>query len=241
MAASFHVRLVRHGETDDNVRRIIASHTPSPLNDKGRRQADALGAAWRAEGASFRLVYSSDTARVLETCQRALAAAGTAGTPEPRTEPMLREREGGSLEGVSYDEARRLQEESQRTGQPIPGMETLGEAQQRVGSFFARLVEEMTAGGGEGGEAAVFTHGNVMFCLLLFLQRQHGLQLAPEQLPAGQLHLSWNTGQTRLLVTRDAAGAVTVACEFLHREDHLTGDLTPPGYLLAGGSVVPRK
>ena len=84
MAASFHVRLVRHGETDDNVRRVIASHTPSPLNATGQRQADALGAAWRDEGATFRRVYSSDTCRVLETCQRALAAAGAGPEPAPR-------------------------------------------------------------------------------------------------------------------------------------------------------------
>ncbi|XP_043200073.1 probable phosphoglycerate mutase GpmB isoform X1 [Amphibalanus amphitrite] len=241
MAASFHVRLVRHGETDDNVRRVIASHTPSPLNATGRRQADALGAAWRAEGAAFRRVYSSDTSRVLETCQRALAAAGLAPQPEPCLEPLLSEREGGALEGLSFEEAGRMQAESLRTGVPIAGMETLAEGQRRVGGFFGRLVDEMTADGAGGGEAAVFTHGSIMLCLLLALQREHGLQLTAEQLPAGDLHVSWNTAQTRLLVSRDPAGAVTVSCEFLHRDDHLTGDLAPAGYLMPSGKVVPKK
>ena len=239
MSTSFYVRLVRHGETDANVRRIVESHTPTPLNEVGRRQADALGAAWRSEGVCFQRVISSDTARALETCRRALAACG-ASSPEPRTETLLRERDVGALTGLPYEEARRRWAEAQETGHCPAGSELPDAARRRAGQFFSGLVEQMAAEGRDGDEVAVFSHAGLLHFLLQQLQQQYRLQLSPELLPAGELHFSHNTGQTRLLVTRDGAGAVSVSCQFLHRDDHLTGDLTPTVYMLPTLGKVPR-
>ena len=254
MAVSFRLRLIRHGQTAGNVRGVVDSHTSTPLNDVGRRQADALGASWRSEGATFRLALSSDTTRALETCRRVLSAAGLTSL-DPRPEAILREREGGSLEGLPMEEARRLQQEAKVTGRVIPGLETPLEAQQRAGRFFMKLVEEMVemsahdcsgSDGGDGGsqdqlpEVVVFTHRGLLYCLIVYLQTHHDLRLPAELLPLGELHCSWNTAQTRLLVTRGEGGEVTVRCEYLYRDEHLTGELAQTDYILPGGVHVPR-
>ena len=241
MSVSFYLRLVRHGETDANVRRVVESHTPTPLNETGRRQADALGAAWRAEGVSFGRVVSSDTERALETCRRALAAAGCPDL-EPRPEPLLRERDVGAMSGLTYEQARQLWGDAQQERSHCPaGSELPAAARSRAGQFFTRLVDELAADGCDGAEVAVFSHAGLLHFLLQHLQQQHGLQLAAELLPAGELHFSHNTGQTRLHVRRAADGALSVACLFLHRDDHLTGDLAPTVYLMPTLGKIPRK
>ena len=245
MSVSFYLRLVRHGETDANVRRIVESHTPTPLNEVGRRQADALGAAWRAEGVSFQRVLSSDTTRAMETCRRALAESGSVA-PEPRPELLLRERDVGAMSGLPYDEARRrwysAQDAGQDAGHCPHGSELPTEVRLRAGRFFDKLVEEMAADGRDGEEVVAFSHAGLLHFLIQQLQQQHRLQLTPELLPAGELHFSHNTGQTRLHVTREGAGgAVTISCQFLHRDDHLTGDLAPTAYMLPTLGKVPRK
>ncbi|XP_037078230.1 probable phosphatase C1687.21 [Pollicipes pollicipes] len=245
MATSFHLRLIRHGETDANVQELVEAHTPTPLNATGRRQAEALGAALAAEGATFVLVVSSDTQRARETCERAL---GTAVAASARLEPLVRERESGPLHGLTYAEATRLQAEARSSGQPLAGLESVADARKRAATFFERLVREMTddggsggSGSGGGGEVVVFSHAGLIHLLLLHLQQQHGLLLLQRHLTAGpQLHFSWNTGQTRLLVRRGEAGELTVECEYLHRDDHLTAGLAPSSYLMQDGSRQPR-
>ncbi|XP_043239833.1 2,3-bisphosphoglycerate-dependent phosphoglycerate mutase-like [Amphibalanus amphitrite] len=239
MAVSFYVRLVRHGETDANVRRVVESHTPTPLNEVGRRQADALGAAWRAEGVSFHRVLSSDTTRAMETCQRALAAAGRPAA-QPQPEPMLRERDVGQMAGLTYDEARRRWGDSQEADHCPAGSELPAAARLRAGRFFDRLVDELAAEGCDGAEVAVFSHAGLLHFLLQQLQQQHRLQLSAALLPAGELHFCHNTGQTRLHGRRGSDGELAISCEFLHRDDHLTGDLAPTVYLMPSLGKIPR-
>lgn len=95
--------LVRHGETDWNLNRLIQGSTDIPLNDTGRGQARATGLRLREELAaeSPLVVASSDLSRAHETARIIAAELGAAA---PRTYPQLRERGYGDAEGVGVHE-----------------------------------------------------------------------------------------------------------------------------------------
>jgi probable phosphoglycerate mutase len=92
------ILLVRHGETDWNAARRIQGQTNSPLNERGRAQANAL--ADELAGEPITAVYSSDLDRARETAE---ILAGRLGLPVV-VDPALRERNFGSWEGKTVDE-----------------------------------------------------------------------------------------------------------------------------------------
>ena len=93
--------IIRHGETDWNVQRRIQGQVDVPLNAEGREQA--VRAARGLAGHRFAAVYSSDLTRTLDT---ATALAATLGLTV-RSEPGLRERHYGLLQGKTADEMAR--------------------------------------------------------------------------------------------------------------------------------------
>jgi len=62
--------LIRHAETDWNVRGLLQGHADIPLNDAGRAQAERLAVALR--GKRVDAIYASPLSRALETA-RAIA------------------------------------------------------------------------------------------------------------------------------------------------------------------------
>lgn len=101
--------LVRHGETDWNLRRLIQGSTDIPLNDTGRDQARDAAALLRGRLAARPgeeapiVVASSDLSRARETASIIAAELGVDG---PRTYRQLRERNYGDAEGVGIGEFR---------------------------------------------------------------------------------------------------------------------------------------
>lgn len=59
--------LVRHGQSEANLHRIIAGHGKYPLTDQGKEQAKSLGQDFLKKGIKFDAVYSSDIVRASET------------------------------------------------------------------------------------------------------------------------------------------------------------------------------
>lgn len=93
------VLLVRHGQSQGNAERRFGGHSPTPLSELGRRQAEATARSLAAEGVTA--VYSSDLLRAVETAEPLARAAGLEIT---RTS-ALRERSVGLLEGLTFEEA----------------------------------------------------------------------------------------------------------------------------------------
>ena len=91
--------LVRHGQTELNVQNILQGGHDSPLTARGREQALATRAAFKARGISFDHAYSSPLGRALHTAELIVDE----GLP---IEPVddLREWHLGSLEGTSNRE-----------------------------------------------------------------------------------------------------------------------------------------
>jgi len=92
------IYLVRHGQTDDNIKNLMQGWKDTPLNDQGRLQANALVSFFREE--SIDIVYSSDLSRALETAR----IIADAIHKEVYIDKQLREMYLGSWEGHSWQE-----------------------------------------------------------------------------------------------------------------------------------------
>ena len=91
----------RHGETVWNVENKICGMTDSPLTERGRAQARALGQKVKTGGYAIDEILYSPLSRAADT---ALAIAEATGIPA-RPEPRLREQCFGRYEGTPRDGA----------------------------------------------------------------------------------------------------------------------------------------
>lgn len=91
--------IIRHGQTDMNIKGAYFGTLDVPLNETGRLQAQALRA--RIEWPSFDLLLESPLRRATETA--AIIQPDAAFTDEP----ALAERAFGLWEGMTADEIRR--------------------------------------------------------------------------------------------------------------------------------------
>jgi probable phosphoglycerate mutase len=158
------ILLIRHGETDWNRIRRMQGHIDIPLNDVGRRQAQALAAALADERPQA--IYTSDLQRARDTAQ---PTADMLDLPVT-LDPGLRERCFGAFEGLMYEEI------GARYPQAFAGMQArdphvqfpAGERKaETLTDFYWRAVGAVAriARRHEGSKLAIVTHGGVLDCL----------------------------------------------------------------------------
>jgi broad specificity phosphatase PhoE len=139
--------LVRHGETEWSRTGRHTGRTDIPLTDRGRRQAEAVGAALRAR--RFALVLTSPLERAAETCR--LAGYGEAA--ERRDDLM--EWDYGAYEGRKTVDIREEVPGWTLWEDGVPGGETAAD----VGARADRVIAELQS---TPGDAAVFAHGHLL-------------------------------------------------------------------------------
>jgi probable phosphoglycerate mutase len=141
------VVLVRHGETEWTLSGQHTGRTDVPLTERGRQEAQAVGAELR--GRRFALVLTSPLARAAETCR----LAGLGESAAHRDEPM--EWDYGAYEGRTTIEIR-----TERPGWTLwrDGVPD-GETAAQVGARVDRVIAELRSA---AGDAAVFAHGHVL-------------------------------------------------------------------------------
>jgi len=149
--------IVRHGQTQWNLKLIRQGHLDSPLTERGVVQAKALAERLRRE--TFSALYSSDLGRALQTAQMIADATGH----KIVTDPRLRERHLGIFQGLNGDELReKFPEEYRlhRTMGPsyvIPGGESMRQQVERNVAYFNEIAEKHF-----GETVVVVTHGGVL-------------------------------------------------------------------------------
>lgn len=89
--------IVRHGETEWNVKRLLQGQQDSPLTENGLQQAKDLGE--RLKDTHFDAAFSSDATRAVRTAELITLERNMAIT----TTKMLRERGFGTYEGKPYN------------------------------------------------------------------------------------------------------------------------------------------
>jgi broad specificity phosphatase PhoE len=136
------VYLMRHGSVtyfDAAGRPVLPEQVP--LNDTGRAQADAAGAAFAAAGIAFDRVIVSGLPRTVETAARVLGM--TKQDIEPETWPELHEIRGGRLSTIPEADLKRaftgVFEGMVSPEQRFLGGESVGEMMDRVHPALERL------------------------------------------------------------------------------------------------------
>ena len=155
------VIIVRHGQTAWNVAGKRQGHLDSVLTEAGVAQAKAL--ARRLAQEKFRLLYSSDLGRAVETARIIASVAGH----EIVTDERLRERHLGIFQGLTGDEIRQRYPEEyglHRTLGPeyvIPGGESVPQQVERNLLYLTATAERH-----QGEAIVVVTHAGVLSGLL---------------------------------------------------------------------------
>ena len=183
VAMTAELAVVRHGQTEFNVRGLYQGHVDSPLTDAGVAQARLLAPRLQSLGCAP-TIYCSDLGRARHTAEL-LAAPGS----RIHEDADLRERRLGAFEGLSRAEiTERYPEASTSNGAAIPdytplGGETLDELTERIVLALNRI-----AGNHVGERVIVVTHGGV---ITTFARHVLGVpQDAPRRFEIGNASLS---------------------------------------------------
>ena len=139
--------LVRHGETEWSATGRHTGRTDVPLNDAGRRRAEALGR--RLAKRPFTAVLTSPLTRAVETCR--LAGYGDVATC---TDDLM-EWDYGSYEGRTTMDIRAEVPGWTLWNGGVPKGETVDQVAQRT----RRVIEAAAV---VGGDVALFAHGHVL-------------------------------------------------------------------------------
>ena len=158
------VVLVRHGETEWSRDGKHTGRTDIPLTERGRQEAQAVGAELR--GRRFALVLTSPLSRAAETCR----LAGLGELAQQREELM--EWDYGAFEGRKTIDIRKERPGWTLWRDGVPEGETIAQVQARVDRVIAELRSV-------AGDAAVFAHGHL---LRVLAARRLGLEPAAGRL-----------------------------------------------------------
>jgi len=143
--------LVRHGQSVDNIKRLMTGHNDVPLTKTGEEQARAAGLL--IKDIKFDKVYSSPLGRAFNTAALALKAAGQDLPIEKRNE--LLEGDAGKFAGRSMDNDPEVKKFVRFYDTPMPGGESDKQLVARVQKLFD---EEIWPRLRRGEKVVVFSH-----------------------------------------------------------------------------------
>jgi len=155
--------LVRHGETEWNIKHRVQGSRDIPLNRKGLEQAKKAGL--RLKNEPIDIIYSSGMRRAMQTA----AAIRRFHKVPVRYSSLIKERDFGKLEGMHRDKYRRIREQS---GLPFhlyrpPGGENYVDVSRRVRKFLAMIRKKHSR-----ETVAVVSHGGIIRTFITLITKR---------------------------------------------------------------------
>ncbi|MCP1198948.1 2,3-bisphosphoglycerate-dependent phosphoglycerate mutase [Notoacmeibacter sp. MSK16QG-6] len=165
--------LVRHGQSEWNLKNLFTGWKDPDLTDKGVAEAKAAGVALKEKGLAFDLAFTSELSRAQRTLTLILNELGQTDL-ETRKDLALNERDYGDLAGLNKDDARAKWGEEQvhiwrrSYDVPPPGGESLKDTLARTLPYFVTdILPEVMA----GKNVIVAAHGNSLRSICMVLNR----------------------------------------------------------------------
>lgn len=148
--------IVRHGQTEENLQRILQGHLPGQLTDTGKEQMEQAAMMLQEKGTAFDCIVSSDLKRAMDSAQIIATRLGLTLTPYP----ILRERDWGPCTGMPVAEAAQIYRTGGQWDFP-PAVETEEQIYMR-----AQRALELLKTDYDGRDLIVVTHGLFARCLI---------------------------------------------------------------------------
>jgi len=165
--------LVRHGQSDWNLKNLFTGWKDPDLTELGIQEANAGGTALAEYGIKFDVAYTSVLVRAQHTLKLILDKVGQ---PDLQTirDQALNERDYGDLSGLNKDDARAKWGEEQvhvwrrSYDVPPPGGESLRDTGARVWPYYLTEILPRVL---RGEKVLVAAHGNSLRSLVMVLDK----------------------------------------------------------------------
>ena len=165
--------LVRHGQSEWNLKNLFTGWKDVDLTEKGVDEARAAGRKLKAQGLTFDVAFTSVLRRAARTLDLMLEELGQTGIPIIR-DAALNERDYGDLVGLNKDDARKKWGDEQvhiwRRSYDIapPGGESLRDTAARVLPYYIQEIQPRVL---RGERVLIAAHGNSLRALIMVLDR----------------------------------------------------------------------
>jgi 2,3-bisphosphoglycerate-dependent phosphoglycerate mutase len=165
--------LVRHGESEWNLKNLFTGWKDVDLTQKGIAEARTAGRKLKAQGLSFDVAFTSVLIRAKRSLDLILEEMGQTRIPV-FLDKALNERDYGDLSGLNKDDARAKWGAEQvhiwRRSYDVapPGGESLKDTAARVLPYY---IQEILPAVLRGNRVLVAAHGNSLRALVMVLDR----------------------------------------------------------------------
>ncbi|KAG1908754.1 phosphoglycerate mutase [Suillus fuscotomentosus] len=198
------VTFIRHGQSTDNVRHVWAGWADAPLSQRGKTQAEALGAYFSKT--LFTKIYASPLKRAATTAALFLAAQPAPQPPHDFTIESIKEQKFGIAEGKPWcspdNRSSKSLSEYMSEGKyptPLPGERfTDGESDEDLAARAMQAVDEvimphvrsaMRARRAE--HIALVSHGLCIRALICALLERDSRNISPSRGYTGMQNTAW--------------------------------------------------
>ncbi len=179
--------LVRHGESEWNLKNLFTGCKDVDLTETGIKEARAAGRKLKAQGLRFDIAYTSALIRAQRSLDLMLEELDQKSISVIRN-VALNERDYGELSGLNKDDARKKWGEEQvhiwrRSYEvPPPGGESLRDTAARVLPYY---IQEILPHVIRGEHVLVSAHGNSLRALVMVLERLSPADILKREIGTG--------------------------------------------------------
>jgi 2,3-bisphosphoglycerate-dependent phosphoglycerate mutase len=179
--------LVRHGESEWNLKNLFTGWKDVDLTENGIREARAAGRKLKAQGIHFDVAFTSALIRAQRSLDLILEEMGQTNIPVIKDQ-ALNERDYGELAGLNKDDARAKWGAEQvhvwrrSYDVPPPGGESLKDTAARVLPYYLKEILPRLL---RGEHVLVSAHGNSLRALVMVLERLGPDEIVKRELGTG--------------------------------------------------------